>query len=354
MIRRTEAIKSSMVFRVGIFNCCVRRVRNISLGICLVVSLLFLQVGQAEAFFFQQEKIITSKGLAHYAMGQVYDLLGLTKRAVLEYEKSAQFDSTGYLIRLRLGANYARLGVLARAVEELKLAATFNSEELQSHYLLALIYSTQKDYDKAAEEYEIILKSFSKAETQNIEIYSYLGQLYYSQRKYDRAIGQFEKILELEPQNTDVMYLLGSLYLEKGNKQKAIDILEKSIEIDPKHDGSLNTLGYIYADDNTRLGEAEQLVKNALKVSPDNGAYLDSLGWIYYKQGLYEKSLETFKEAEKFLEDPVILDHIGDAYFKMDIIEEARKYWKRSLELNPQQEKILKKLDQIDNSQVKR
>jgi len=326
-------------------------IKYFSIGI---LAATLLCACQAEAFFFQQEKITTSKGLAHYAMGQVYDLLGLTKHAALEYEKAAQFDTTGYLIRLRLGADYARLGILARAVEELKVAATLNSEDLQSHYLLALIYSTEKNYEKAAEEYEIILKTFSKAEPQNIEIYSYLGQLYYSQRKYDRAISQFEKILELEPQNTDVMYLLGSLYLETNQKKEAIVLLKKSIEIDPRHDGSLNTLGYIYADDATQLDEAEALVQRALKVSPNNGAYLDSLGWVYYKKGLYEKALESFKKAETILEDPVIYDHIGDVYFKLNELEEASKYWKLSLDLAPQQKEVLKKLDKIDNNQASR
>jgi len=322
---------------------------------CLVVLIAILVwSSRAEAFFFQQEKIATSKGLAHYAMGQVYDLLGLTKHAALEYEKAAQFDGAGYLIRLRLGADYARLGILARAIEELQIAGKLNTEDLQSHYLLALIYSTQKDYDQAAQEYEHILKTFSKTEPQNIEIYSYLGQLYYSQRKYDQAVTQFEKILEVEPQNTDVMYLLGSLYLETDKRAKAISLLQNSIKIDPNHDGSLNTLGYIYAEDGENLEEAEALVQRALKVSPDNGAYMDSLGWVYYKKGKYQEALEMFKKAETILEDSVIYDHIGDVYFKINEFEEASKYWNLSLELLPKQNKIIKKIEQLKNNQASR
>ncbi len=302
----------------------------------------------SDAFFFQQEKITTAKGLAHYAMGQVYDLLGMTKYAALEYEKAAQFDPSAYRIRLRLGADYARLGILDRAVEELQLAARLKDDDLQVHYLLALIYSTQKDYDRAAWEYEYILKKFSTVEPQNIAIYSYLGQLYYSQRKYDQAVVQFEHILEIDPKNTDVMYLLGSLYLETGRKDKAIQVLKKALTIDPNHDGCLNTLGYIYVEDNVHLDEAEELIKKALAVQPDNGAYLDSLGWLYYKKGQYPEALKTLKKAAKALEDPVIYEHIGDVYFKMSSFEDARRYWQKSLDLMPQYEAVRKKLESLE------
>ena len=182
------------------------------LSIILLVAVFSLSACRAEAFVYQ-DRIATAKSLAHYAMGQVYDLLGLTNRAVLEYERAAQFDETSFVIRLRLGASYARLGMHNDAIKELRLVQQYNPEDLQSHYLMALIHSTRKEYDKAATEYEFILKTFSKAEPQNVEIYGYLGQLYYSQRKYDQAIEQFEMILSHEPQNADVMYLLGSLYL---------------------------------------------------------------------------------------------------------------------------------------------
>ena len=231
----------------------MRKASEKQLLVGLIVGMLVLgNVSSAQAFAFQ-ERISVSRGLAHYAMGQIYDLLGQTKKAVFEYEQSAQFDEANYLVHLRLGADYARLDMLERAKEELKLVSKYNPEELQSHYLLALIYSTEKDYDNAAQEYEHILKTFSDAEPGNIDIYGYLGQLYYSQRKYKEAIKQFEKILQLEPNNPDVLYLLGSLYLETEEQGKAIELLKRSIELDPEHDGSLNTLGYIYAENGQNL-----------------------------------------------------------------------------------------------------
>src|SRR3989338_7057958 len=143
-----------------------------------ILTVVLLCACRADAFIYQ-DQVSLSKGLAHYTMGQVYDFLGMTNRAVLEYEEALQYDESSYLTHLRLGAGYARLNMLPEAIEELQLVHKYNSEDMQSHYLLALIYSTRREYTLAADEYELILRTFSEAEPQNIQIYSYLGQLYY-------------------------------------------------------------------------------------------------------------------------------------------------------------------------------
>ena len=318
-----------------------------------IVIAIMLKSHCAHAFV-SKDRISMAKSLAHYTMGQVYDLLGLTNRAVFEYEKASQFDESSYLIHLRLGADYARLDMLEEAENSLSLVHRYNADDLQSHYLLALIYSTQRKYDKAAEEYELILKKFSKVEPQNIEIYGYLGQLYYSQKKYAQAIKQFEKVLDLEPLNADIMYLLGSLYIEIKDEDKAIKVLEKSISINPEHDGSLNTLAYIYAEMGVNLSKAKILIDRALVISPNNGAYLDSLGWVYYKQEKYEQALKVFKKASGLLKDPVIYEHLGDVYYKLNYVEDALKYWQLSLDLLPNKENVKKKIEEVKSSQARK
>ncbi len=330
----------------------MRPIKTAIILVCAGISLMSLVCPRSADAFANEDRVALAKGLAHYIMGYRDDLLGQTNQAVLEYEKAVQFDASGYLIHLRLGTGYARLNMLPEAINQLQIVHQLNPEDMQSHYLLALIYSNQRQYDDAAREYEIILKTFSKEEPQNTEIYGYLGQLYYSQRKYDQAIEQFEKILAAEPNNADVMYMLGSLYLETNQKDRAIDILKKSISIDPEHDGSLNTLGYLYTEDGKNLDEALDLIKRALDISPDNGAYLDSLGWVYYKKGIYDKALETLKKADAILKDPVIYDHIGDVFSKLNQTEEAVKYWKLSLELLPEQTSVQQKIESAESQRV--
>lgn len=316
------------------------------------VAILWMSYSCPVDAFVYPDRINTTKSLAHYSMGYIYDLLGVTNRAALEYEKAAQFDEASYLIHLRLGADYARLDMLQDAKEHLELVAQYNPQDLQSHYLLALIHSTEKDYDKAAEEYEHILKTFSTVEPQNIEIYGYLGQLYYSQKKYNQAIKQFEQILSFEQQNVDVMYLLGSLYTEINENDKAEDILRKGIAIDPEHEGCLNTLGYIYAEQNINLDEAIDLIERALKLNPYNGAYLDSLGWAYFKKKDYGNALKYLKEADAYMKDPLIYEHLGDVYFEVNQHDEALKNWERSLQMLPDQDYIKKKVNELKSMQA--
>lgn len=322
------------------------------LGIFIMMIALLYPM-RVSAFAFQ-DRIAFSKSLAHYMAGQIYDLTGDTKLAAMEYKAASQFDPSSYLIRLRLGVDYARLNMLGAAVDELERVSEIKEDELQSRYILALIYSSTRQYDKAAEEYEYILETFSDTDPQNIEIYGYLGQLYYSQKKYNQAIVQFERIHELEKDNADIMYLLGSLYIESGRKKDAYDILEKAVEINPEHDGSLNTLAYLLAEDAKDLGQALDYVQKALEISQDNGAYLDTLGWVYYKRKEYEKALEALLEADALLKDPIIMDHIGDVYAKMNNIDKAIEYWEAALKLSPDQNIIMEKLNEARSKSAHR
>ncbi len=288
-----------------------------------------------------------AKSLASYTMGVVYDLQGATQKAIEEYEKSADYDDN-YASHLRLGTDYARMGMVDQAVAELQSVLKKDANNVQARYLLALIYSSQKEFDKAAVEYEAILKTFSKAQPENKEIYGYLGQLYYSQKEYKKAIDQFEIILSLDPGNADVVFLLGSLYLEQGDQQKAEEYFLRCTKAAPKNDGCLNSLGYLYAEQGTKLDEAQKLVESAVTLDQNIGAYMDSLGWVYFKKGEYEKALFYLQQASRMIEDPVIFEHIGDVYMKIQKPEDAKKYWQQSLDLLPGQNHVIEKIKELN------
>ncbi len=94
------------------------------------------------------------------------------------------------------------------------------------------------------------------------------------------------------------------------------------IAIDPKHAEAYNYIGYMYAERGTNLTEALELVQHALALEPENGYFIDSLGWVYYQQGRYPEALrELQRAADRAKDDPVIFDHLGDAYLKNDKVE---------------------------------
>ncbi len=101
----------------------------------------------------------------------------------------------------------------------------------------------------------------------------------------------------------------------------------------------------MFADDGVNLDEAVNLIEKALDFDPDNGAYIDSLGWAYFKKGLIDEALVELEKAVKFVDDDAIIhDHLGDAYFKKGMADEAKEEWKRALELDPEQDSIKEKL----------
>lgn len=284
-----------------------------------------------------------ARNLTDYTMATLSDMRGEVEDAVGYYQKLIKEDPH-YLVYLHLATDYARLGQLDLALKELEEVLRLDSGNVQARYLKALIYSSQKEYDKAADNYEAILQSVAKDQPENVEIYAYLGQLYSVRREYLKAIPQFEKVLQFQPQNVDVMYVLGTLYLEAKDRAKAKEVFRRCIDFRPDHAGCLNSLGYMYAEDGENLQDAEYLLKRALAVEPENAAYLDSLGWVYYQEGDYPKALEYLLKANAKYKDPVIYDHLGDVYLRLDREEEARKYWTLSLEMLPGQVDVENKL----------
>src|SRR5207344_2979367 len=108
-----------------------------------------------------------------------------------------------------------------------------------------------------------------------------------------------------------------------------------------------NYIGYMWADHNLHLEEAEDMVGRALQLDPNNGAYLDSMGWVLYRKGKYDEALRELLSALQNLsqEDPVVFEHIGDTYLKMNQIPQALDSWQKALGLNPDNKALVEKIE---------
>jgi len=96
----------------------------------------------------------------------------------------------------------------------------------------------------------------------------------------------------------------------------------------------MNFAGYLLAQKRKDLPEAERLVLRALELRPDTGAFLDSLGWVYFQRGEYQRAVETLERASLLEPDePVILEHLGDAYREVSRPSDAASAWRRALEV---------------------
>jgi len=106
------------------------------------------------------------------------------------------------------------------------------------------------------------------------------------------------------------------------------------LEREPDHAAAMNFIGYLLAERGKDLDEAERLVRRALELRPDTGSFLDSLGWILFQRGDYPRAVEVLEKAVAFEpEEPVILEHLGDAYHRLSRPQEAARAWRGALEV---------------------
>jgi len=311
---------------------------------CLFV--LCLIGNNRECFAAALDKKAT-RALSHYIMAQMYEKLEDEAGAVREYKKALKLDYKNPVIHLALASCYIKHNKTEEAIKELNLAVSFNPDAVEPHLVLALLYSMGGNSGLATSEYESALKNASKREPKNVDIYKNLGEIYLRQKKFAEAQSTFRLILELSPLDAQAHFYLGNIYDEMKNRDAAIVEFKKAIELAPDYHEALNYLGYLYVEENKNLQEAEAMIKRALELESDNGAYVDSLGWLYFKRGKYKDAVHELERADMLLRDPIICDHLGDAYLKINDLEKARSSWEKSLELDPNQEAIKKKIDSL-------
>ena len=184
--------------------------------------------------------------------------------------------------------------------------------------------------EEAAAELRKLLNGKSDRET-----WISLAQVYEKLKNYAemaKAIDAAEKLSQTKDEKESIAFMRGAMY-EKLKKFDAAEAeFRKVLELNPKNSSALNYLGYMFADQNTRLQEAHDLIQRALEEEPNNGAYLDSLGWVYYRMGKLEQAESNLRRAlERFAKDPTIHDHLGDVYFKQGRLKEAIDEWQISL-----------------------
>lgn len=172
------------------------------------------------------------------------------------------------------------------------------------------------------------------------EVYLRIGIIYTRARRWNEALEALAKAEQLSTKPEDkgyVSFLRGDLY----QRQKMFDqaeaefrkVLATTSPTDPQTAATLNYLGYMNADRGVKLEESLNYIKQALTFEPNNGAYLDSLGWVYFKLGKYDQAEENLTKAESHMSsDPTVQEHLGDLYQKIGRLKLAAAHWERSVQ----------------------
>ena len=185
------------------------------------------------------------------------------------------------------------------------------------------------------EEAVKILRSQLTKTDADRDTYLNIAQVYERAHRYKEAeeAAHAAEILPGPPRDNEmVWFLLGAIYEREKQYDRAEEEFKKSLAVNPKNGQVLNYYGYMLGDLGQRLDEASSLVNRALQEEPFNGAYLDSLGWIYYKQNKLNDAEATLRRAlERDSHDPTIHSHLGDVYAKLGHTEKAAAEWEKSL-----------------------
>lgn len=161
-----------------------------------------------------------------------------------------------------------------------------------------------------------------------------LVMLYAGQKRTAEATRVLDDVRSAAADDADLLYYIAGLYTRIGQKETTERVLEQVVEVDPKHAPACNDLGYGWAEQGKNLNRAEALIRIAVEREPDNHSFLDSLGWVLYKRGRFQPARQMLEDAVEAASypDPVVLDHLGDTLYRLDLAEKAAEQWQRSQE----------------------
>ena len=210
-------------------------------------------------------------------------------------------------------------------------------QKLPSSRDLKMVLASQQadmgEADKALKDVRAMLKG--DANPDDRQVYIALAQMNTRLRRFSDAEQALDKAEQLSTKADDkeyVWFLRGSTFERQKRYADAEEQFKKVLASDPEHASTLNYLGYMLADQNMKLDEALSYIKHAVDLDPANGAYLDSLGWAYFRLGKYEQAEDNLlKASQKINTDPTVHDHLGDLYQKTGRLKQAATNWERAL-----------------------
>jgi len=216
--------------------------------------------------------------------------------------------------------------------------------------LAELLLGPVKDPERAVK----ILSEARQRFPNTPEIAYYLALAQREAKHPQQAVATFEEARhEAEMEDSEIVnarfyFNYGATAEQAGLYDKAADLFRKAIAMDPANAAeACNYLGYMWLEQNLHLDEAEAMIKRAVQSEPNNGAFLDSLGWLEFRQGKFEQALADLLRAASNLkqDDPVVFDHIGDTYLKLQRVPQALEAWQKALALDPQNKKLVDKIE---------
>ena len=347
---------------------------------------------KAEQYFTQLVKYHPNNSKAYEQYGNYLYRIKRVEEATKQYQNAEILDLNNPEIKFKLGIIYLENKEPEKAIEKFDYILSTKSTNVAALYYRALalielenysdagnilnslsgsteyfdraiiqsayIFEKQDKYPEAKEHMEKAYADYPG----NVNITNYLGAIYRKKENYKSAIELYNGFLSKNPNNEAILYSLAVTNFSAGKETESIKVMKDLLELNPDNADALNYIGYTYADKGVNLDEAESYIKKAMKLAPNTGYIIDSLGWVYYRKGMLNEAIINLElAAELSPEDAAIWDHLGDVYMESGDIPKALKSYEYALKLlneNEDKTKEDKKLeakvrDKINSINVK-
>ena len=308
-------------------------------------------VYQAQARYDEAEKILqdllkkTEKSESSYSQSDRNNRGIFMERLGMVYRDQENYPAAVEAFRkmLTLGDDNARTGYQniidtyreAKQWPQATAVAREAVQKLPTDRELRMVLDAQLADNGDPEKPLADVRSMLKGTPEDRDVYLRLAIMYTRLKRWSDAEEALDKAEHLSTKPDDVEYvyfLRGDAYGREKKYDEAEAQFKKVLAITPQSAAALNYLGYMNADRDVRLEESLNYIKLAVSLDPTNGAYLDSLGWAYFKLGKYDLAEENLTKASlRMGSDPTVQDHLGDLYQKTGRLKLAAAHWERAV-----------------------
>jgi tetratricopeptide (TPR) repeat protein len=247
------------------------------------------------------------------AFGRAFELTGRTEAGVLAQRLQA-------LLRAR---------ELDKALAEVREARKRFPDEAELVTLEATVLREKGNTEEAI----LLAEGLRQRSAGKVDVLLEVAEFYQQSKRFGDAESVLADARKVQPRELRVLFLLGAVLERQKRHDAAEAVFREALGVQPDSAPVLNYLGYMNADRGVRLDEALGLIQRAVALDPENGAYLDSLGWALFRLDRLDQAETQLRRAVgKGSPNAVVLDHLGDVLKRRGNVREALDYWQRALQ----------------------
>ncbi len=281
-------------------------------------------------------------------IGRLYLLQDKAEQAIPHLKTALQIDPSDALANFYYAV---ALADMKKWEEALNLLSPMISMDKPPVPVILLAESIQSDKGDLVSALRLLEKGI-RAHPDEEQFYLRLSELYNKNNYADDAQSVLDRAMKALPGNINITLAYAFFLDQQGKWREGLALAEKLLSEHPENERICNFVGYTLADHNQDLQRAETLIRKALNAKPEDGAFLDSMGWVYFRMGQYKKALEYLnKAAAIYTKDPLILFHVYKTLVALKQYTRAEEVLKKVIELDPDNREYSMALEKLKKMQ---